>query len=161
MSKKGQDLKAFLNKNKKKGAKADAQADEASVPETAVKGNAGDKKAEEAKQINEKTAQGSKSKDVKKDESSDEEVDDDLDQDVQYGHIKEAKDVVEDKNDNKADGFGYDQSVITRNTGPIKKAEVKEEKPSTGGFIKFTGGRPTFSKKTKKAGLLGEFSEGL
>jgi len=147
MSKKGQDLKAFLNKNKKKTtAKQETKPEQAEAAEAISK---------EAAPITEKAEV--KAKPAKKDESSDEEVDDDLDLDVQYGNIKENKDVTTDKVDeeNKT-GFGYDD-VITRPSA----TEKPKKTPGAGDIVFRTGGtKPMFTRKNK-TGMAGDFDAGL
>ena len=64
----------------------------------------------------------------KRDESSDEEVEDDIDLDVQYGNIKEDKDVASKRqNDEVKPGFGYEDSVTTTTT---QEPKDKTKKPT-------------------------------
>jgi hypothetical protein len=94
-------LKAFLKKNQSKApAKPTDQNKEVEAQEEA-------KKAMEAKvQANEnQQADGA---------SSDEEVEDDINLDVQYGNIKDTKDINDKTEEDTKIGFGYEDSLVTK-----------------------------------------------
>jgi hypothetical protein len=139
-------LKAFLNKNKSKaGAKTDLKKEDA-VDQEAQKANDA---SVEAKQEVEKKVAG---------DSSDEEVEDDIDLDVEYGNIKENKDVAEKKQEENSTGFGFEESMITGKPKVEQQDDKKAKKPT--GPISFGGGRPMFSRKPKGV-LEGKFEAGL
>uniref|UniRef100_A0A7S3N097 Uncharacterized protein n=1 Tax=Strombidium inclinatum TaxID=197538 RepID=A0A7S3N097_9SPIT len=136
-------LKAFLNKNKKKPAKEN---------ETKQKESEETKVQDEVHKVEEKVDV------VKKDESSDSEVDDqDLDN-HQYGKIVENKDVAgADEDGDLKKGFGYDDTVVS---GPTKKVAEKEKKKTGDISFNFKGAKPSFNRKPKGK-FAEDFSEGL
>jgi len=80
-------LKAFLNKNKSKaGAKAAEAKKDESAQAAQLVGN--DKQVEDLQKAQKRLTN------AKQGDSSDEEVEDDIDLDVQYGNIKDTKDIV-------------------------------------------------------------------
>lgn len=100
----------------------------------------------------------------KKDESSDEEVDDELDletQAINYGNIKEKKDIAtnEKQEETEKQGYGFDTTAAAVSANQ-KGGEIKREKKDAS-EITFGGSRPKFGRKVDKGKFGAEFSEGL